>query len=117
MFFMTELKLLRMDPILPRSTLSTDAAGAATGGVTCATGCSVATDGSDFAGTGVDTSGWVGRSTRSSTEKKNLAVRESLDAIRYALYVMKQDSESYVIFIIRQHSYFSYCFSSSADNL
>ncbi len=56
---MTELKLLKMEPILPRSTLSTAAAGAAAGGGTCVTGCF---DGSVFAGTGVDASGWGGHS-------------------------------------------------------
>lgn len=65
---MTELKLLRMEPILLRSTLSTAAAGAATGGVT---------ERSVFAGTAEDTAGWAGRSICSSTEQKNTTVRES----------------------------------------
>lgn len=53
---MTELRLLRMEPILLRSTLSTAAAESAAGGGNCSTGCSVATDGFVFAGAGADTS-------------------------------------------------------------
>jgi len=56
-FFVTELKLLRMEPILPMSTLSRAAAGAAAGVATCKTGCSVAADGLFFARIGVDTCG------------------------------------------------------------
>lgn len=59
-FFMTELKLLRIELIFPRSTLSMATAGAATGGVTCEMGCSFTTGGSVFAGIGADTSGWEG---------------------------------------------------------
>lgn len=65
---MTELKLLRMDSILPRSTPFTLAAGAATGGVTCVTGGTAATDGSGLAGTGIDTSEGLGDLSCSSTE-------------------------------------------------
>lgn len=85
---MTELKLLRMEPILARSTLSTAAAESDTEGVNCATGCSVATGGSVFAGTGVDTSGLAGHLLCSSIGEKIMAVRpvrECLNAIRYAV--------------------------------
>lgn len=68
-FFMTELKLLRIEPILARSTLSKAAAEGTTGGVTCVIGCSVITDGSGFAGSGVDTSELVDL-IWSSTEEK-----------------------------------------------
>lgn len=54
--FMTELRLLRMQPILLRSTLSTAAAESAAGGGNCSAGCSVATDAFVFAGARADTS-------------------------------------------------------------
>lgn len=70
-FFTTELKLLRMEPILFMSTLSRAAAGAAMGGAICATvGCSVATNGTLFAGIGAGTSGWRTGSVCSSTEER-----------------------------------------------
>lgn len=66
---MTELKLLRIEPILARSTLSKAAADGTTGDVTCVIGCSVITVGSGFAGSGVDTSKLVDL-IWSSTEEK-----------------------------------------------
>lgn len=70
-FFTTELKLLRMEPILFMSTLSRAAAGAAMGGEMCVMmGCSVATNGALFAGIGAGTSGWRTGSVRSSTEER-----------------------------------------------
>lgn len=70
---MTELKLLRIEPILLRSTPSAAAAGAATGGVTCLRGRS---DGSLAAGTGPDTCGWAGLSVWSSTEQRTKTRRQ-----------------------------------------
>lgn len=56
--FTTELKLFRMEPILPMSTLSRAAAeAAAIGGVICVAGCSVAFTGSLFEDTGLGASG------------------------------------------------------------
>lgn len=59
---MTELRLLRMEPILARSIASTAAAPSDTGAVSCATGRSAATDGSALAGNGADAPGFVGYS-------------------------------------------------------
>lgn len=63
---MTEFKLLRIEPILVRSTASTADAGTDTEGVNCATGGSVAIDGAVFS----ETSGLVGCSISSSTGEK-----------------------------------------------
>lgn len=106
-FFMTELKLLRMEPILLRSTLATAAAVAATGSVTSLKGCSVATDGSLVVETGADASGWVRLSVCSSTEKEKYgarALRNRLD--RNTLDAMMLDKCSYFIFIFRLYNYF-----------
>lgn len=65
--FVTELRLLRMEPILARSMLSTGAAASDEEAVKCVTGCSVTPDGSVFAGNEVDTTGIEGRSFCSST--------------------------------------------------
>lgn len=53
---MTELKLLRMEPILLRSTFATVTAVVATGSVTCLKVCSGAADESFVVETGVDVS-------------------------------------------------------------
>lgn len=57
MVFIAEPKLLRMEPILAKSTLSRAGAESGTDGLSGATGCSGATGGSVFAGTGVETTG------------------------------------------------------------
>lgn len=53
---MTELKLLRIEPILPRSTPSTGPSGAASRGATCGTVISGTADDSVLSGGGADTS-------------------------------------------------------------
>ena len=63
-------KVLRIEPILPMSTLSTAAAGMAIGGVTCWTDGSVFTEDSLFAGFRADTFGTGADSLCSSTEGK-----------------------------------------------
>lgn len=54
---MVEPKLLRMEPILAKSTLSRAGAESGTDGLSGATGCSGATGGSVFVVTGVETTG------------------------------------------------------------
>lgn len=63
---MTELRLLRMEPILARSMLSTAAASDAAGAVNCAAGCSAAAAGSVLAGKGAEASGFGVHSIRCS---------------------------------------------------
>lgn len=69
---MTELRLLRMEPILARSMLST-AAASDTGAVSCVPGRrSTATDGSVLAGKGAEASGFGAHSMRCSNVEESV---------------------------------------------
>lgn len=102
-FFMTEFKLLRMDPILLRSTPSTPAAGAASRGTACGTGCCDATDGSVFAETGMETSVWVGCSICSSTGEQNMAMRAEFSRFNVSTLVVLDYTICCYMLVVRQH--------------
>lgn len=69
---MTELRLLRMEPILARSMPSTAAASDAGGAVNCAAGGSAAAAGSVLAGKGAEASGFGVHSIRCSNGEQSV---------------------------------------------